>query len=50
VLGHVEIRDGERVLGRRPLVAAREVAAPGLAGRLGWYAERSVHHVVELAR
>lgn len=50
VLGHVEIRAGERVLGRRPLVAAREVAAPGLAGRLGWYAERSVHHVVELAR
>jgi D-alanyl-D-alanine carboxypeptidase (penicillin-binding protein 5/6) len=49
VLGHVEIRLGERVLGRRPLVAARDVAAPGLAGRLGWYAERSVDHVVGLA-
>ena len=50
VLGSVEIRAGDRVLGRRPLVAARTVAAPGLASRLGWYAERSVHHVVELGR
>jgi D-alanyl-D-alanine carboxypeptidase (penicillin-binding protein 5/6) len=50
VLGRVEIRAGSRVLGRRPLVAARAVDAPGPAGRLGWYAERTVHHVVELGR
>jgi len=47
-LGYVEVLSGNRVLGRRPLVAARSVAAPGLAGRVGWYARRSVHDAIGL--
>ena len=35
-----------RLLGSSPLVASRSVARPGLAGRLGWYATRTVHHVL----
>jgi D-alanyl-D-alanine carboxypeptidase (penicillin-binding protein 5/6) len=44
VLGHVDVlRDGHLV-GRRDLVADRSVRRPGLAGRVGWYAGRAVHH------
>jgi D-alanyl-D-alanine carboxypeptidase (penicillin-binding protein 5/6) len=44
-LGRVEIwRDG-RLAGERPLVAARAVTRPGLAGRLRWYARRTLHHL-----
>jgi hypothetical protein len=45
VLGRVEIWMGRRLVGRRPLVASRSVAAPGLAGRLGWYATRTVKDI-----
>ena len=48
VLGHVEVWSRGRLLGRRPLVASRTVPAPGLAGRIGWYARRTVHDVVDL--
>lgn len=48
VLGHVEIWLGRRLLGRRPLVASRSVAAPGLAGRVGWYATRTVKDIAGL--
>jgi serine-type D-Ala-D-Ala carboxypeptidase (penicillin-binding protein 5/6) len=48
VLGQIEIRAGDLLLGRRELVASRSVAAPGLAGRIGWYAGRTVHNVVGL--
>jgi D-alanyl-D-alanine carboxypeptidase (penicillin-binding protein 5/6) len=44
-VGTVEIRDGGRLVGVRALVAARTVNNPGLAGRLGWYAGRAVHHL-----
>jgi D-alanyl-D-alanine carboxypeptidase (penicillin-binding protein 5/6) len=44
-LGTVEIRDGGRLVGKRDLVAVRTVNKPGLAGRLGWYAGRAVHHL-----
>lgn len=44
-LGTVEIRDSGRLVGTRALVAARTVNKPGLAGRLGWYAGRAVHHL-----
>ena len=44
-VGTVEIRDGGRLVGSRALVAARTVNNPGLAGRLGWYAGRAVHHL-----
>ena len=46
VLGHVEVWAGKRLVGRRALVASRSVARPGLAGRVGWYAGRTVHHVL----
>ena len=41
-LGRVEIWAGNRLLGSRPLVAARSVARPGVGGRLRWYATRTV--------
>jgi D-alanyl-D-alanine carboxypeptidase (penicillin-binding protein 5/6) len=44
-LGRVEIWLGERLLGRRRLVASRSVAAPGVAGRVGWYATRTVKDI-----
>jgi len=34
VLGSVTVRAGRRVVGRRPLVAATDVAAPSMADRL----------------
>jgi serine-type D-Ala-D-Ala carboxypeptidase (penicillin-binding protein 5/6) len=45
VLGRVEIWLGQRLVGRRPLVASRSVASPGLAGRLRWYATRTVRDI-----
>jgi D-alanyl-D-alanine carboxypeptidase (penicillin-binding protein 5/6) len=45
VMGHVEVWSRGRLLGSRPLVAARSVSEPGIAGRVGWYARRTVHHV-----
>jgi D-alanyl-D-alanine carboxypeptidase (penicillin-binding protein 5/6) len=44
-LGRIEIWAGRMLLGARPLVAARSVARPGLTGRLGWYATRTIHDV-----
>jgi serine-type D-Ala-D-Ala carboxypeptidase (penicillin-binding protein 5/6) len=48
VLGRVEVRDGSRIVGRRDLVASRTINKPGLVGRLGWYAGRTVHHLTHL--
>jgi hypothetical protein len=45
-LGNVQIWAGGTLVGRRPLVASRSVAAPGVGGRVGWYARRTVHNVV----
>jgi len=50
VLGRVQVWDRGRLLGARPLVAARAVAKPGFTARVGWYARRTVHHVVDLVR
>jgi len=44
-LGRVEIWLGPRLVGRRQLVASRSVAAPGLVGRVGWYATRTVKDI-----
>jgi serine-type D-Ala-D-Ala carboxypeptidase (penicillin-binding protein 5/6) len=41
-VGEVVIMDGERVVARRPLVAAESVDEPGLAARVGWYAGRTL--------
>lgn len=48
VLGHVVVRDGSRILGRRDLVASRTINKPGVLGQLGWYAGRTVHHLTHL--
>ena len=45
-LGRVEIWSGGVRLGWRPLVAARAVSRPGLGARLGWYARRTMHHLL----
>jgi serine-type D-Ala-D-Ala carboxypeptidase (penicillin-binding protein 5/6) len=45
VLGSVRFYEDGQLLGRRPLVAARSVSRPGLAGRLRWYGARTFHHV-----
>jgi D-alanyl-D-alanine carboxypeptidase (penicillin-binding protein 5/6) len=45
-LGRVEVWEGKRLLGTRPLVAARSVGRPGFAGRVAFYAGRTFHHVV----
>ena len=47
-LGRVEVRQGGKLLGARPLVAARSVGRPGLGGRIRWYATRTVHDLVGL--
>jgi D-alanyl-D-alanine carboxypeptidase (penicillin-binding protein 5/6) len=48
VLGSIQIWAGVQLLGRRPLIASRSVAAPGIGGRVGWFARRTVHDVVGL--
>jgi serine-type D-Ala-D-Ala carboxypeptidase (penicillin-binding protein 5/6) len=45
-LGHVLIRQDGRLLAAVPLVAGRSISRPGLAGRAGWYAGRTLHHMV----
>jgi D-alanyl-D-alanine carboxypeptidase (penicillin-binding protein 5/6) len=44
-LGRVEVWLGDRLIGRRRLVAARAVGAPGVAGRVTWYATRTVKDI-----
>ena len=46
VLGHVEVWSGRKLVGTRDLVATRAVARPTLAGRVRWYARRTVHHLL----
>jgi D-alanyl-D-alanine carboxypeptidase (penicillin-binding protein 5/6) len=48
VLGQVEVWSRGRLIGKRALVATRSVSKPDLVGRVGWYARRTVHHVVDL--
>ncbi|MGB2875767.1 MAG: D-alanyl-D-alanine carboxypeptidase family protein [Gaiellaceae bacterium] len=45
-LGEVRIYQRGRLLGQVPLVAERSVARPGMAGRVGWYATRTLEHMV----
>jgi serine-type D-Ala-D-Ala carboxypeptidase (penicillin-binding protein 5/6) len=44
-LGQVRIYQRGRLVGILPLVASRSVNRPGLAGRAGWYATRTLDHV-----
>lgn len=45
-LGSVTVLDGQRVVARMPLVAARSVERPGPAARVTYVARRTVHHLV----
>lgn len=47
-LGRVEIWANGRLLGSRDLIASRTVRRPGLVGRLGFYAGRTLHHIAHL--
>jgi serine-type D-Ala-D-Ala carboxypeptidase (penicillin-binding protein 5/6) len=45
-LGQVRISQHGRLLAAVPLVADRSVSRPGLAGRAGWYARRTLHNML----
>ena len=44
-LGQVQLFQRGKLVGAVALVAERSVARPGLAGRAGWYARRTLHHM-----
>jgi D-alanyl-D-alanine carboxypeptidase (penicillin-binding protein 5/6) len=44
-LGEIEIYAGRKKIAGSPLVAARSISKPGLAGRAGWYTKRTLHHI-----
>jgi serine-type D-Ala-D-Ala carboxypeptidase (penicillin-binding protein 5/6) len=44
-LGQVRIYQRGKLVGAVPLVASRAVARPGVGGRVGWYATRTLHHM-----
>jgi serine-type D-Ala-D-Ala carboxypeptidase (penicillin-binding protein 5/6) len=44
-VGEVRVFSGKRLVARRPLVAQRSVSRPGLGGRIGFYAGRTVRHI-----
>ena len=48
VVGRIEVREGSHLLRTRDLVASRTINKPGLVRRLGWYAGRTLHHLVHL--
>lgn len=47
-LGEVVVTDGERVVARGDLVAARDVEAPSFRDRVGWYADRALDEAGDL--
>jgi hypothetical protein len=44
-LGAVEVVDRGKVIARSPLVAAKTVVRPGVVGRVGFYAGRTLDHL-----
>ena len=44
-LGQVQLLQRGKLVGAVALVAGRSVSRPGLAGRAGWYARRTLHHM-----
>ena len=44
-VGEVRVYSGRRLVARQPLLAERSVAKPGLGGRVGFYAGRTLTHV-----
>ena len=47
-LGEVRVYEGRRLLGRRPLVAARTIERPGFGDRVAWYAGRAAGNLWSL--
>ena len=45
-VGEVRVYSGRRLVARAPLVAATSVASVSTAGKVAWYARRTVHHLV----
>jgi serine-type D-Ala-D-Ala carboxypeptidase (penicillin-binding protein 5/6) len=43
--GEVRVYDGQRLVARVPLVAATAVSSLSTAGKVGWYARRTLHHL-----
>jgi D-alanyl-D-alanine carboxypeptidase (penicillin-binding protein 5/6) len=44
-LGEVRVYERGKLVARSPLVAARSIDEPGVAGRAGWYAKRAAHNM-----
>jgi D-alanyl-D-alanine carboxypeptidase (penicillin-binding protein 5/6) len=44
-LGEIRVYSGRKLVARQPLVAARAVAEPGVAARVGFYARRTFEHI-----
>jgi D-alanyl-D-alanine carboxypeptidase (penicillin-binding protein 5/6) len=44
-VGEVRIYSGRRLVARQPLIAERSAAKPGIGGRVGFYAGRTLTHV-----
>jgi len=44
-VGEVRVYSGRKLVARRPLLAARSESRPGLGGRLGFYAGRTLDHI-----
>jgi D-alanyl-D-alanine carboxypeptidase len=44
-LGQVQLFQRRKLVGAVALVASRSVDRPGLSGRAGWYARRTLHHM-----
>ena len=44
-LGQVRVYQRGKLVGVVPLVASRSVSRPGLGGRAGWYAARTLDHL-----
>jgi D-alanyl-D-alanine carboxypeptidase len=47
-LGRVVVYERGRLVASSPLVAGRSERRPGLLGRTGWYATRTLHHLGNL--
>ncbi len=44
-LGEVRVFDRGKLVARAPLVADRSIGRPGMLGRVGWYAKRTLDHI-----
>jgi serine-type D-Ala-D-Ala carboxypeptidase (penicillin-binding protein 5/6) len=44
-VGELRVYSGRRVVAQSPLVAGRSVSKPGLGGKLGFYAGRTLRHI-----